>query len=103
MARMRLSVDRGDEDESARGDGRAAIVWRADIDRKHGRNAPWAVAARRAERAIPNGSPRAQIDGAYAAIGGLFAEETSGRHARAGVDFDGERHTHLRIAGAFGA
>ena len=31
-----------------------------------------AIATRRAERAIPNGSPRAQIDGAYAAIGGLF-------------------------------
>ena len=46
--------------------------------------------ARRAERAVPNGSPRAQIDGAYAAIGRLFAEETRKRHAPAGVDFDGE-------------
>ena len=51
--------------------------------------------------AIPNGSPRAQIDGAYATIGRLFAEEPGGRQAPAGVDIDGEWHAHLRIAGAF--
>ena len=59
-------------------------------------------ATRRAERAIPNGSPRAQIDGAYAAIGRLLAEKLGERQAPAGIDVDGERNAHLRVAGAFG-
>ena len=42
-----------------------------------------------------------QIDGAYATIGRLFTEKPGGRHTPAGVNFDGERHAHLRIARSF--
>src|SRR5262245_39462704 len=51
---------RCDEDDSARGDHRAAIIRRADIDGQHGRNVPRIVTTCRAKRAIQNGSPRPQ-------------------------------------------